>query len=82
MHINWKVRFKNKVWLMTFITFVVSTAYQFLHMFDIAPALTQDVVMQAVAAVLQFLTLLGVLVDPTTKGISDSERALCYDEPK
>jgi len=62
MHINWKVRFKNKVWLMTFITFVVSTAYQFLHMFDIAPALTQDVVMQAVAAVLQFLTLLCWLI--------------------
>lgn len=79
--INWKVRFKNKVWLMAFLTFVVSTAYQLLNMFEIAPALTQDAVMQAVAAVLQLLSLLGVVVDPTTKGMRDSERALGYQEP-
>lgn len=79
--INWKVRFKNKVWLAAFITFLVSTVYQFLAMFEIAPALTQDAVMQIVAAVLQLLSLLGVVVDPTTKGLGDSERALGYQEP-
>lgn len=79
--INWKVRFKNKVWLAAFITFLVSTVYQFLAMFEIAPALTQDAVMQIVAAVLQLLSLLGVVVDPTTKGLRDSERALGYNEP-
>lgn len=79
--INWKVRFKNKVWLAAFITFLVSTVYQFLAMFEIAPAITQDAVMQIVAAVLQLLSLLGVVVDPTTKGLRDSERALGYNEP-
>ena len=79
--INWKVRFKNKVWLAAFITFLVSTVYQFLAMFEIAPIITQDAVMQAVAAVLQLLSLLGVVVDPTTKGLGDSERALGYQEP-
>jgi phi LC3 family holin len=79
--INWKVRFKNKVWLATFITFLVSTVYQFLAMFEIAPIITQDAVMQAVAVVLQLLSLLGVVVDPTTKGMGDSARALGYDEP-
>jgi phi LC3 family holin len=79
--INWKVRFKNKVWLAAFITFLVSTVYQFLAMFEIAPAITQDAVMQIVAAVLQLLSLLGVVVDPTTKGLGDSERALGYQEP-
>lgn len=81
MSINWKVRFKNKVWLTAFLTFVVSTVYQFLAMFEIAPVLTQDAVMQAVAVVLQLLSLLGVVVDPTTKGLGDSTRALGYDEP-
>ncbi len=81
MHINWKVRFKNKVWLTAFITFVVSAAYQLLAMFEVAPVLTQDAVLQAVAAILQLLSLLGVVVDPTTKGLGDSARALGYDEP-
>jgi len=26
--------------------------------------------------------LLGIIIDPTTKGASDSERALNYDKPK
>lgn len=79
--INWKVRFRNKVWLTTFVTFIIATVYQFLAMFDVAPAITQDSVMQVIAAVLQLLSLLGVIVDPTTKGIADSNRALTYDEP-
>ena len=27
------------------------------------------------------LTALGVVMDPTTEGVSDSERALSYEEP-
>lgn len=81
MQINWKVRFKNKVWLTAFITFVVSTVYQAMATFEVAPALTQDAVMQVAASVLQLLSLLGVVVDPTTKGLGDSERALGYKEP-
>lgn len=81
MKINWTVRFKNKVWLTSFVSFVVATLYQLLAMFDVAPIVTQGEVMQIVAAVLQLLSLLGVIVDPTTKGIGDSERALSYKEP-
>ena len=81
MKINWTVRFKNKVWLTSFVSFVVATLYQLLAMFDVAPIVTQGEVMQIVAAVLQLLSLLGVIVDPTTKGMGDSERALKYTEP-
>lgn len=81
MKINWTVRFKNKVWLTSFVSFVVATLYQLLAMFDVAPIVTQGEVMQIVAAVLQLLSLLGVIVDPTTKGLGDSERALAYTEP-
>ncbi|MBR5291706.1 MAG: phage holin [Clostridia bacterium] len=81
MKINWTVRFKNEVWLTSFISFVVATLYQLLAMFDVAPIVTQGEVMQIVAAVLQLLSLLGVIVDPTTKGMGDSERALAYTEP-
>lgn len=81
MKINWTVRFKNKVWLTAFVSFVVATVYQLLAMFDVVPAMTQESVMQIVTAVLQLLGLLGVIVDPTTKGMGDSERALAYTEP-
>lgn len=82
MHINWKVRFKNEVWLASFLTFVVSVVFRFLELFEIAPNITQDSVMQIVAAVLQVLSLLGIIVDPTTKGIKDSNLAMSYTCPK
>ena len=80
--INWKVRFKNKVWLTAFLSFIVSTVFQFLAMFDIAAPVTQDVVLQIVATALQLLSLLGIVVDPTTKGWNDSVQAMERNEPK
>lgn len=79
--INWKVRFKNKVWLAAFISFIVSTVYQLLAMFEVALPITQDMVLQIVAAALQLLSLLGIIVDPTTKGLQDSARSMEYKEP-
>ena len=81
MKINWTVRLKNKVWLATFLSFIVSTVYQWLGYFDIAPVVTQDAVLQLASAVLQILSLLGLIVDPTTAGMGDSARALGYEEP-
>jgi len=81
MKINWTVRLKNKVWLATVISFIVSTVYQWLGYFDIAPVVTQDAVLQLASAVLQILSLLGLIVDPTTAGMGDSARALGYEVP-
>ena len=81
MKINWKVRFKNRTWVAAFVGCIITTIYQLMGMLEIAPAITQDEVVQIVTAVLQILTLTGVMIDPTTKGISDSERALGYEEP-
>jgi len=81
MKLNWKVRFKNKVWLSTFISLIIGFVYNVLNMFDIAPVITQNAVTQVVGQVLTLLGLLGVLVDPTTEGINDSNRAMSYDEP-
>ena len=81
MKINWTVRLKNKVWLATMISFLISTVYQWLGYFDIAPMVTQDAVLQLASAVLQVLSLLGLIVDPTTAGVADSERAMKYEEP-
>ena len=82
MRINWKVRFKNKTWLVTFLLAVLAFVYQILGMFDIVPAVTQDMATQFISAVVNILVAFGVVIDPTTAGASDSQQALMYDEPK
>lgn len=82
MKINWTVRFKNKAWLLSFIALVLTFAYNVLNMFDIVPMVTQQEIMDAVTAVLTILAAVGVIIDPTTEGISDSEKAMTYEEPK
>ena len=79
--INWKVRFKNKVWLGSFLSLIVGFAYSMLALFDVFPAVTQNLVVQMMNQVLTFLGLIGVIVDPTTAGLTDSDRAMGYEEP-
>ena len=79
--INWTVRFKNKVWLGSFLSLIVGFVYSMLALFDVYPEVTQNHIVQLVNQVLTFLGLIGVIVDPTTAGIGDSERALQYEEP-
>ena len=81
MKINWKVRFKNKVWLGSFLSLIVGFVYSMLALFDVFPSVTQNLVIQLMNQVLTFLGLIGVIVDPTTAGISDSERAMGYEVP-
>ena len=38
--------------------------------------------LDVVNAVFAVLAILGVVTDPTTKGITDSDQALTYTEPK
>lgn len=81
MKVNWKVRFKNKAWLATFIATCVAFVYAVLKMFDIMPTLTEATVMRAVEALLILLASVGVITDPTTPNLDDSERAMGYVEP-
>ena len=52
-----------------------------LALFDVFPEVTQSLVLQLLNQVLTFLGLIGVIVDPTTAGLGDSERAMGYEEP-
>lgn len=82
MKINWKIRFKNKVWLLTFIGAIVAFAYQGCAMLGVVPKVAEDQVMDLVKILLTLLVGLGVIVDPTTAGTADSERALTYGTDK
>ena len=81
MKLNWKVRFKNKVWLSSFIAAIITFLYTILGMFDVAPEVTQNSVMNVINAILMMLSLTGVIVDPTTEGLGDSNRAMGYEVP-
>ena len=81
MKVNWKVRFKNKVWLGSFFSLLIGFIYSMLALFDVYPAVTQNLVVQILNQILTFLGLIGVVIDPTTAGASDSNRAMNYTEP-
>lgn len=80
--LNWKVRFKNKLWLMSFIGAIITFVYQLLAMFNVVPKISEDTVVQLVGLILNVLVGIGVIQDPTTAGIEDSKQALTYNEPK
>ena len=81
MKINWKVRFKNKVWVGSFCALILSFIYSLLALFDVYPPVTQNTIANILNQCLEFLALIGVLVDPTTEGFNDSKRAMSYEEP-
>lgn len=81
MKINWTVRFKNPVWLTTFFSLIVGFIFNVMKMFDVVPSVTQNQIMEIVSQVLTFLGLFGIIADPTTTGLGDSQRALSYKEP-
>lgn len=78
MKLNLKARFKNKAFIITFVTLIITFVYQILGMFGVVPAVSEDTAMNIVTIVVNILAALGVLVDPTTPGVNDSERALTY----
>lgn len=80
--INWKLRLQNKVTLVSLIALVLSFVYSVLGLFGIVPSISQDDIMNVVSLLIQVLVAIGIVVDPTTKGVSDSNQALDYSSPR
>ena len=78
MKINWKVRLRNKTWLASVLALAVSFVYDLLAMLDVIPPLSEDWLLSLVQTLLTLLTALGVVIDPTTDGAGDSDRAMTY----
>ena len=83
MKINWKVRVKNKLFWLAFIPAVLTLigAIAALFGYQIETEAIGAQLTTIVEALFSVLVILGVVVDPTTKGLSDSERAQGYTEP-
>jgi phi LC3 family holin len=78
MKINWKARFKNKAFIITFVTLVVAFVYQVLCLFDVVPSVSEDSIVNIITMLVNILAFVGVIVDPTTEGLKDSDRAMLY----
>ena len=76
MKINWSLRFHNKVWLTTLLAVVCTFVFNLLDLFGIETTVAQEQVMQLGAALLSLLSTLGVVIDPTTPGVSDSQTVI------
>lgn len=81
MKINWTVRLRNKTFLASLISLVIVFVYNLLQLLEITPQVDQNVIMQVVEGVLTILGMVGVIADPTTAGLADSDRAMTYSEP-
>lgn len=81
MKINWKLRLRNRVTLSSLIALVIAFVYQMLNMCGIIPKIPMQEVLDAVSILLEILAGLGIIVDPTTHGINDSDRVMDYVIP-
>ncbi|WP_125703675.1 phage holin [Lacticaseibacillus daqingensis] len=81
---NWKVRIKNRsFWLALVPAFLIlaqAVAAPFGYNWDFAGLGAQ--LTGIINAAFAVLSILGVVVDPTTAGVADSTQALTYDAPK
>lgn len=83
MKINWLVRIRNKQFWLAVIPAVALVAQAVAALFGYTIDLTTIVgkIQAVVNAVFALLVILGIVVDPTTEGINDSNRAMSYTEP-
>jgi phi LC3 family holin len=78
MKINWKARFKNKTFIIPFVTLVITFVYQVLGLFDVVPSISEETLVNVITMLVNILAFVGVVVDPTTDGFNDSDRAMLY----
>ena len=81
--INWKIRLMNKQFWLSLIPALALTAQAIAAVFGWEIDLTTAVgkLLTVVNTVFALLVVLGIVVDPTTEGVGDSERALGYEKP-
>ena len=83
MQLNWKVRIRNKLFWLALIPAVLILVETVCRLFGVTVETgdLKEQLLNLVNAVFAVLAVLGIVVDPTTEGLSDSDRAMSYEEP-
>ena len=88
--INWKVRFRNKVWISAFVSQTLLLIQAIILGLEGMHAVDFDIekinegtkwVIGIVNAFLAYFSYLGIVQDPTVEGVGDSTRSLQREEP-
>lgn len=82
--INWQVRIKNKQFWLALIPAALLLAQVVAAVFGYELDLGElgNRLIDVVNALFAVLAILGIVTDPTTEGVGDSELAMTYDRPK
>lgn len=82
--INWKLRIKSKMFWLSVLPALALAVQAILAVFGVEYDFSElvDKLIVVVNTVFALLVILGIVVDPTTDGITDSQQALTYTERK
>ena len=81
--INWIVRLRNKQFWVSVIPALALVIQAVAAVFGWTLDFTRLIgkLIAVIDAVFALLVILGIVVDPTTAGVGDSQRAMGYEEP-
>lgn len=84
MNINWKVRIKNKAFWVALIPALILLVQGVAAVFGFTLDLGDlgNRILAVIEAAFLVLSILGIVNDPTTASLSDSDNAMTYDKPK
>ena len=84
MKTNWIVRLKNKDFWIALVPAIFLLIQQIAAIFGytIDFSVLSEQVLAVINTVFVILAIVGIVNDPTTKGLKDSARAMLYDSPK
>lgn len=84
MKINWIVRIRNKNFWLFLIPAILVLIEQVLRVFGVKFDFGElgNNLNAVVDSVFVLLSVLGIVVDPTTAGVDDSKQAMAYQYPK
>lgn len=82
MQINWLLRFRNKPVLTALIAGIVEIVYLVLDMAGIVPSVTSSQILELCGLLISVLVIAGIVIDPTTDGVGDSDLAMTYEYPR
>lgn len=88
MNINWKVRFKNPVFWAQIIVAILTPILAYMGLaaenvttWGILVNILWEALLNPYVLALTVISVFNAVTDPTTKGVSDSARAMTYTEP-
>lgn len=79
---NWKLRFKNKAVLTGLVGAVLLFIKQVTEVFGLDLSIQLEQIGSLIGAILTLLAGLGIVVDPTSKGVKDSGIVQTYNKPR